>query len=123
MAQPEGRGDSARAKSSKSSDPLQIGTERFASLLEMQKELLGTFEEIRREQLARTMEEASFVAELAAKVTSARSVPDIIAIYQEWITRHMTMFAEDSRRFMDDSQKVANITARLLSNGEGGAGT
>jgi len=102
---------------------LQIGTERFASLLEMQKELLGTFEEIRREQLARTMEEASFVAELAAKVTSARSVPDIIAIYQEWITRHMTMFAEDSRRFMDDSQKVANITARLLSNGEGGAGT
>jgi len=122
VAQPDTRGDSTKAKSAKPSGPLQVGTQGLASLIEIQRELVGTFEQIRREQLARAMEETSLIAELAGKVTSAKSVPDVVAIYQEWITRHMKMFAEDSRRFLDDSQKVASVTARLLSNREGGSG-
>jgi hypothetical protein len=123
MAQSEPRSDSAKGKSTKSGDPLQIGAMHMAALMNMQRELLGTLEQIQRNQLARTMEGTKLVADLAAKVTSARSIPDIVTIYQEWITRHMELFAEDSRRFLNDSQKIANATTRMLSQGEGGART
>jgi hypothetical protein len=123
MAQAEPRSESASGKSTKSSDPLQIGANHLASLMGMQRELLSTLEQIQRDQLARTMEGTKLVADLAAKVTSARSIPDIVTIYQEWITRHMELFAEDSRRFLNDSQKIANATTRMLSRGEGGGST
>jgi len=122
MAQAE-RPDPAKGRSAKSSDTMQIGAKQLASLMDMQRELLATLEQIHRDQLARTMEGTKLAADLAAKVTSARTIPDIVTIYQEWITRHMELFAEDSRRFLDDSQKIANATTRMLSRGEGGAGT
>jgi hypothetical protein len=123
MAQAESWSESARGKSTKSGDSLQIGATHMASLMDMQRELLGTLEQIQRDQLARTMEGTKLVADLAAKVTSARSIPDIVTIYQEWITRHMELFAEDSRRFLNDSQKIANATTRMLSQREGGTST
>src|SRR5262245_26224916 len=118
MSQAEGRGDPTKPKSEKSKNPRHIGADHLASLMNMQRELLSTLEQIQREQLARTMEGTKLAADLAAKVASARSIPDIVTIYQEWITRNMELFAEDSRRFMDDSQKIANATTRLLSQSE-----
>ena len=103
------------------SDPtrnvLQIGTRRFESLMEMHKKLLDTFGQVQRERLTRTMEEAKLASEFAAKVAGARSIPDIMAVYQEWITKCEELIAEDGRKFLHDSQKVANAALSLLSNG------
>lgn len=96
---------------------LQIGTQRFESLMEVHKKLLHTFEQVQRDRLNRTMEETKLASEFAAKVTSARSIPDIMALYQQWITKCEEMMAEDGRKFLDDSQKVANAALSLLSNG------
>src|SRR5262245_50735947 len=57
----------------------------YAALMEMQRELLDTLEKIQRDRLARTMEETKVASELVAKMTSARSIPEIMTIYQEWI--------------------------------------
>jgi hypothetical protein len=97
---------------------LQIGTRRFESLMEMHKRLLDTFGQVQRERIARTMEETKLASEFAAKVAGARSIPDVMAIYQEWITKCEEMIAEDGRKFLHDSQKVANAALSLLSNGE-----
>jgi hypothetical protein len=97
---------------------LQIGAKRFESLMEVHKKLLDTFGQVQRERLARTMEETKLASEFAAKVTSARSIPDIMAIYQQWIAKCEELIAEDGRKFVDDSQKVANAALRLLSNEE-----
>ena len=113
----------AERKSEPMSDAVEFGANRLASLMEMQRELLDTLEKIQRDRLARTMEETKVASELVAKMTSARSIPEIMTIYQEWIAKHAEMFAEDSCKFMDDSQKIANTTVRLLSGGGGGAGT
>jgi hypothetical protein len=104
----------ARAEA-KSKDQAQIGADRFATLMDMQREFLNALEQIQRAQLARTMEGTNLAANLASKVASAKSIPEIMTIYQEWITRNMELFAEDSRRFMADSQRIANATTRLLS--------
>jgi hypothetical protein len=46
-----------------------------------------------------------------------------MAIYQDWMTRCAQMFDEDRRKFLDDSQKVANAALSLLSNGQGNGST
>jgi hypothetical protein len=97
---------------------LQVGTRHLESLMEVHKKLLDTFGQVQRERLARTMEETKLASEFAAKVAGARSIPDIMAIYQEWIAKCEELIAEDGRRFLQDSQKVANAALSLLSNGE-----
>jgi len=84
--------------------------------MEVHKKLLDAFGQAQRERIARTMEETKLASEFAAKVTSARSIPDIMAIYQQWIAKCEELIAEDGRKFVDDSQKVANAALRLLSN-------
>jgi hypothetical protein len=91
---------------------LRIGANRFES------RLLDTFEQVQRDRLTRTMEETKLASEFAAKVASARSIPDVMALYQQWIMKCEEMMAEDGRKFLDDSQKVANAALSLLSNGE-----
>jgi hypothetical protein len=86
--------------------------------MEVHKKLLDTFAQVQRERLARTMEETKLASEFAAKVAGARSIPDIMTIYQEWIAKCEELIAEDGRRFLQDSQKVANAALSLLSNGE-----
>jgi hypothetical protein len=97
---------------------LQVGTRHLESLMEVHKKLLDTFGQVQRERLARTMEETKLASEFAAKVAGARSIPDIMAIYQEWIAKCEELIAEDGRKFLQDSQKVANAALSLLSNGE-----
>ena len=97
---------------------LQIGTKRFESLMEVHKKLLDTFGQAQRERIARTMEETKLASEFAARVASARSIPDIMVIYQEWIMKCEELIAEDGRKFLHDSQKVANTALSLLANGE-----
>jgi hypothetical protein len=42
-----------------------------------------------------------------------------MAIYQEWMAKCEELIAEDGRKFLHDSQKVANAALSLLSNGAG----
>ena len=60
------------------------------------KELI---EEVNGERAARLKAEAEFATEFAGKLTAAKSIPETAAICQEWMSRRMEMFAEDSRRF------------------------
>jgi len=112
-----------RIRSAGTNEFFQLGAKRFESLMEMHKELLDTFERVQRDRLARTMEETKLASEFAAKVTGARSIPEIMAIYQDWMTKCAQMFDEDGRKFLDDSQKVANAALCLLSNGQGHGST
>jgi len=112
-----------RIRSTSSNEFFQLGAKRFESLMEVHKELLDTFERVQRDRLARAMEETKLASEFAAKVAGARSIPEIMAIYQDWMTRCAQMFNEDGRKFLDDSQKVANAALCLLSNGQGTGST
>jgi hypothetical protein len=99
---------------------LEFGTKRIESFMEVQKELVDTFEQFNREQFERAKQETELASRFAGKVTSARSIPDVMAAYQEWISNRMELFAEDGRKLYEDSQKVVNATMKLLSNGKNG---
>jgi len=96
---------------------LQAGTKRMETLVEAQRRLLETFEQINRDRTARVQQEMELASAFASRLSAARSMPDVMSAYQEWAQRRLALFAEDSQRFVDESQKVFSTAARLLSNG------
>jgi hypothetical protein len=103
-------------------DVMAFGGQRIEALMNVQKELLDTFEQINRERLARAQQETKLASEFAGRLTTARSIPDVMTAYQEWAGKRMEMFTEDGRKLAEDSQKIFSATARLLSNGTKGSG-
>jgi hypothetical protein len=117
-----GRSETSDAKpaTSLSGDILGLGTNRIESLLETQKRLVEMFEQFNRAQMERAKRETELASEFAGKVTSARSIPDVMSAYQEWFSKHMAMFAEDGQKLFSESQKAVSETMKLLTNGRNG---
>src|SRR5215813_10857697 len=101
-------------------DPAQFaeaGKKQVQAMVDLQQELIDGLEEVSRDWAARIKAETDLASEFAGKLSAAKSMPDTVAIYQEWLTRRMQMFAEDSRRFMADTQKFMAKGTRLFSDG------
>ena len=79
-------------------------------------------EEIRQEWLSRAKSEANLANQLIAKTTAARSIPDTMAAYREWVTRRMEMLGEDNRRICADVRKLMDASTRLVASRVPGAG-
>ena len=85
-------------------------------------EFLKTLEEMNREVMSRMAAEVERGVKLSTKLSAARSLPDAVAAYQEWMSEETNARSEDARRFMANSQKFMTTSTRLLSNGWSGAG-
>ncbi len=99
------------------SDLSAMGKKHLEELVAIQTEQLGKLQDMNRTWFDRMQSEANLASEFAAKLTAARSMPEVATAYQEWAQRHMEMAAEDAKRIFADSQKLAETGARLLSNG------
>jgi Phasin protein len=95
----------------------EMGRKQYEAALEMQKELLGTFEEMNRAWLAGAQSEMTLAFEFVHKLATARTIPDAAAACQECMNRQMEMFAENGRRMFADSENLMRAGARLFSNG------
>ena len=87
-------------------------------------ELFNSFNETSRRWLGCFEAEAKMTSELATKLTAARSLPDIMAAYQEWGTRQLEMMGGETKHFLDDAQKLMQSSAHVAwtgwqSNGRG----
>jgi hypothetical protein len=107
--------------SSKSTDSIRSSAPAFEpprpeAMVNLQKELLGAYEEASRAWLARMQSEVDLWSGLAAKLTATRSVPEAVAAYQECVTQRMKMAAEDGQRLTDECQRGINKISRALSN-------
>lgn len=76
-------------------------------------ELFDSFNETSRRWLGCVEAEARLTSELAAKLTAARSLPDIMAAYQEWGTRQLQMIGGETKHFLDDAQKLMQSGAHV----------
>jgi hypothetical protein len=53
------------------------------------------------------------------KLVSARSVPDVTSVYQDWFGQCMQRCVEDSNHVFADIQKLMRTGTRLVQNGKG----
>ena len=109
MAQSKGR-DAVSLSNLSAGGFLASQSKGVETVKEVQKQLLDTFEQFNRQQGARVKQEMELASEFAGKITSARSVPDAMNAYQNWISKRMALYVEDS-------QRVINTTMKLLSLG------
>ena len=117
MAQSKGR-DAISLSDFNAGGFLVFETKRVEAVKEVQTQLLDTFEQFNLQQLARGKQEMEFASEFAGEITSARSVPDVMNAYQNWISKRMALYVEDGRKLFEDSQRVFNTTMKLFSLGK-----
>jgi hypothetical protein len=89
-----------------------LGRKQMEAAMEVQKEFL----DMGREWIARMQSEVTLVSELMNKLATARSGADATTACQECATRQLEMFAEDSRRVIENSEKLARAGARLFAD-------
>jgi hypothetical protein len=113
MAQSKGR-DVVSLSDLNAGGFLASESKRVETVKEVQKQLLDTFEQFNRQQLARGKQEMEFASEFAGEITRARSVSDVMNAYEAWICKRMALYVEDSRKLFEDSQRVLNTTMKVL---------
>lgn len=98
-------------------DPRASENKTGSAPLQVQSEIFRTLREVSRDWMAYATTEIDLGLELSKKLSAARSVPDAIAAYQEWVGDEMGAHAEDAHRLMSNGQKLVDAGTRLLSNG------
>jgi hypothetical protein len=109
-------GENARAgrfRSQKSSQAIvqepsfgEMGAKGVTAGLRLQKEMVEVLSNIGREWFARATSQAELASSLPSRLTGARSVPDAISAYQEWLGEWMNKCGEDSYCIVSDSQRI-----------------
>jgi hypothetical protein len=82
----------------------------------LQREMFEVLSGIGRDWFACAMSEVELASRLPNKLTAARSVPDVLSAYQEWLGEWMNRCGEDSYRIVSDSQKIINASVRCFGN-------
>ena len=99
------------------SEQLKAGQAQMETMLEMQKEVLGAYEQISRRWLDRMKSEGELWCEMTKNMSVAKSVPEAMAAFQECATKRMQMAADDGRQILNDGQTMAGAFARTIGNG------
>jgi len=85
--------------------------------LQAQDEFIKTVQEMSETVISRARAEMELGARLTARLGEARSFPDVMSAYQEWLNKVMVARSEDARQFMTNWQKFMTEGTRLFSNG------
>jgi len=85
--------------------------------LQAQDEFTKTVQEMSQTVMSRARAEIELGAKLTARLSEARSFPDVVSAYQEWLNEEMGARAEDARLLMSNGQKFTDATSRFLSSG------
>jgi CRISPR/Cas system-associated endonuclease Cas1 len=98
-----------------------LGKKRVEAFVNAQTELLDEIQETNRHWMDRFQSEANLASEYASKLSSARSIPDAMAVSRDWATQYFQRLAEDGKHLADDTRKFMETGARMFSNGPAAA--
>jgi hypothetical protein len=110
------RSEAAAAAETLSSRMADIGASNFNVGLRMQTEMFDTLKTIGNQWLERRTHEAELALNLPNRLAGARTLPDAVAAYQEWLSEWLAMCNEDGRRFVSDGQKIVATGMRCFTN-------
>ena len=82
-----------------------------------QDEFIKTVQEMSQTAMSRARAEIELGTKLTARLSEARSFPEVVSAYQEWFNNVMVARSEDARQFMTNWQKFMTEGTRLFSNG------
>jgi hypothetical protein len=96
-------------------DVVEMGQKRMEAMMEAQKQITACCEQTIRGWNDRMKLEFELASDLTTKLGAAKSIPDSMHIYQEWLGRRMKLFADEGQEIMSDFQKLLNASTRTMS--------
>jgi Phasin protein len=88
---------------------------QMEDLANLQGELFDKLQEANRQWLDRIEAEAKIASEFTTKLTQARSFPEVVSACQVWANRRFELLGEDTKHFIDDTQKFIQTGAHFLA--------
>ena len=82
---------------------------QVAAIVATQNDCLCMLSEVGQWWLDRMAEEAGAAQALTNGLVAARSIPEVMAAYQHWMTRHGGMLAADSRELLALAENFAEL--------------
>lgn len=80
-------------------------------------DFLDTFQQMSRDWMACASAEVELGFRYSRRLMAARSIPDAVDAYGEWVNEEMDARAADASRMISHGQKLMDCSSRLLSNG------
>jgi hypothetical protein len=103
-------------------DVAGVGKKRFETMAAVQKEFLDALNKANRAWVDFN-EEATLTANFTKKVTTAGSIPEAAAAYQEWASQQMELFSRQAKRVFQETQDFTKACSQIFGNGKGPAGS
>ena len=110
------RSENTAAAEQMSAHMAEIGTSGLNAGLRIQTEMFDTLQTIGRQWMERRTCEAELALNLPSRLAVARTLPDALSTYQEWLGEWVAMCNEDGRRFVADGQKIVATGMRCFTN-------
>lgn len=123
MAQRDTQSETSAAPNLFPAGLAELGQKRIEVMVEAQKHLFDEAQDISQNLLDRGKAESQLAAELANRLTAARSIPEALTAWQQWGSRRMEMAAQDAQWALSNSFKLLESGARAFSNGGSAART
>jgi uncharacterized protein (DUF2126 family) len=92
----------------------EIGQKQMEAIMEAQKEITACCEQTMRGLADRMKLEVDLASDFTTKLRSAKSVPESVHIYQEWLGNRMKLSADQGQELMGDFQRFLNASARAM---------
>ena len=93
-----------------------IGMKSIHAGLRAQTEMFDALQAIGRDWVTRATSEAELAFNLPNRLTDARSFPDAISTYQQWLSEWSSMRREDGSRLVSDGQRLVATGLRCLAS-------
>jgi Phasin protein len=95
----------------------EAGVKRVEDVVSLQKQLVTYLQDVNRNFLEHMQSEAAVASEFGGRLAGARSMPDVVAAWQEWTNRRMELLAQDGRQVLEETEKLMEAGARVFANG------
>ena len=99
-----------------------IAGQNIETLAAIQKQLLDVLNKANHEWVTFLNEEAELASNLSNKMTTAKSIPDATAAYQELVSRQMELMTRQARIIFENTQEFTKAFMQVVSGGKAGAG-
>jgi hypothetical protein len=95
---------------------LGFGQKQTDAAVELQRELLSTYEKASAAWVARVKQEVEFWSGVAAKLVATRSAPEAIETYSKSVAQRMQMTADDGQRLLEERQEISKKFTQAMGN-------
>jgi hypothetical protein len=97
-------------------DITQIGKQNFDTFAAIQKQALDALAKANQEWIDCAKQEAKLTSTLAQKVTTAKSIPEATAAWQEWVSQQIDLISGQAKKAFDETQNFTKTYAQIVNN-------